>query len=114
MGNIDNKEQEFAQILKQVTRAARENKNFITTEEVKEYFSELDLDDAQLGMVTDYLKKHNIGVDEKAEIEDNLTEEENNYLNDYLESLESLEKLSDGEKEAVSMAAIAGDKFAQE
>ncbi len=114
MGNIDNKEVEFAGILKQVTRTTRENKNFITKEQVTLAFSELDLDEKQMEMVFDYLKQHNIGVDEEAVFTDeNLTEEETNYLNDYLESLQALPKLSDGELEAVSMSAIAGDKDAQ-
>ncbi len=114
MGNIDNKEVEFASILKTVTRTARENRNFITKEQVETAFSELELDEKQMEMVFDYLKQHNIGVDEKVEFTDeNLTEEETNYLNDYLESLEVLPKLTVGELEAVSMSAIAGDKDAQ-
>ena len=52
MGNIDNKEKEFAETLKLVTRTARENRNVISEEEVKEAFSELDLSEEQLGMVT--------------------------------------------------------------
>jgi RNA polymerase primary sigma factor len=113
MGNIDNKEKEFAEILKLVTRTARENKNIISKEQVTEAFSELDLDEKQLQMVFDYLKAHKIGVDEAVEIEDDLTEEETNYLNDYLESLQALPTYSEGEKEAISMSAIAGDKDAQ-
>ncbi|MDC7295266.1 MULTISPECIES: RNA polymerase sigma factor region1.1 domain-containing protein [unclassified Butyrivibrio] len=114
MGNIDNKEVEFASILKTVTRTARENRNFITKEQVETAFSELELDEKQMEMVFDYLKQHNIGVDEKVDFTDeNLTEEETNYLNDYLESLEALPKLTEGELEAVSMSAIAGDKDAQ-
>ena len=114
MGNIDNKEVEFASILKTVTRTARENRNFITKEQVETAFSELELDEKQMEMVFDYLKQHNIGVDEKVEFTDeNLSEEETNYLNDYLESLEALPKLTEGELEAVSMSAIAGDKDAQ-
>lgn len=114
MGNIDNKEKEFAETLKYVTRLARENKNVIAKEQVDDAFTELDLDDKQLQMVYDYLKQHNIGVDEAIDTSDNLTTEESDYLQDYLESLEGLNKLSDGEREAVSMAAIAGDKFAQD
>ena len=114
MGNIDNKEKEFAETLKYVTRLARENKNVIAKEQVDDAFTELDLDDKQLQMVYDYLKQHNIGVDEAIDTSDNLTTEESNYLQDYLESLEGLNKLSDGEREAVSMAAIAGDKYAQD
>lgn len=113
MGNIDNKEKEFAEILKLVTRTARENKNIISKEQVIDAFSELDLDEKQLEMVFEYLKAHKIGVDEAVDEFDNLSEEETNYLNDYLESLNALPKYSDGEKEALSMAAISGDKDAQ-
>ena len=114
MGNIDNKEKEFAEILKSVTRTARENRNTISKAEVIEAFSELDLDDKQLTMVLDYLKNHKIGVDEEAVFsEEDLTEDESNYLNDYLESLEALPMVSDGEKEATTIAALAGDKDAQ-
>ena len=114
MGNIDNKEKEFADTLKYVTRLARENKNVISKEQVDDAFSELDLDEKQLQMVYEYLNQHNIGIDEAIDTSDNLTTDESNYLQDYLESLEGLEKLTDGEKEAVSMAAIAGDKNAQD
>lgn len=113
MGNIDNKEKEFAEILKLVTRTARENKNQISKEQVTEAFAELDLDEKQFEMVFEYLKSHKIGVDEEIDTTDDLTDEESNYLNDYLESLSALPKLTDGEKEAISMSAISGDKDAQ-
>lgn len=113
MGNIDNKEKEFAEILKLVTRSARENKNTITKEQIDLAFSELDLDEKQLNMVYDYLKSHKIGIGEDADFDEDLSEEEKNYLDDYIESLASLNKLSDGELEAVQMSAIAGDKNAQ-
>ena len=113
MGNIDNKEKEFAEILKLVTRTARENKNLISKTQVIDAFSELDLDEKQLEMVYEYLRAHKIGVDESVEIEDDLSEEETNYLNDYLESLKALPIYTDGEKTAISMSAIAGDKDAQ-
>ncbi|WP_024864803.1 sigma factor [Butyrivibrio sp. FCS014] len=114
MGNLENKEKEFAQILKFVTRTARENKNVISKQEVMDAFSELELDDSQMAMVFDYLEKHKVGIDAPAEIEDDLTEEETNYLEEYLKELKDLPVLSDGEKRAVSMAAIAGDRDAQQ
>ena len=114
MGNIDNKEKEFAEILKLVTRTARENKNTISKEQIDMAFSELDLDEKQLTMVYDYLKSHKIGVGEDVSFDEDLTEEEKNYLDDYIESLESIDKLSDGELEAFQMSAIAGDKSAQD
>ena len=114
MGNIDNKEKEFAEILKLVTRTARENKNTISKEQIDMAFSELDLDEKQLTMVYDYLKSHKIGVGEDVSFDEDLTEEEKNYLDDYIESLKSIDKLSDGELEAFQMSAIAGDKSAQD
>ena len=114
MGNIDNKEKEFAEILKLVTRTARENKNTISKEQIDLAFSELDLDEKQLNMVYDYLKSHKIGVGEDADFDEDLSQEEKNYLDDYIESLASLNKLNNGELEAVQMSAIAGDKDAQE
>ncbi len=114
MGNIDNKEKEFAEILKLVTRTARENKNTISKEQIDMAFSELDLDEKQLTMVYDYLKSRKIGVGENVSFDEDLTEEEKNYLDDYIESLKSIDKLSDGELEALQMSAIAGDKSAQD
>ena len=115
MGNLENKEKEFAAILKNVTRTARENKNIITSEEVKEAFSDLELDEKQFEMVFEYLKGHKIGVDEEAVFTDeDLSEEEKNYLDDYIESLNALPEFSDGEKEAIAIAALAGEKDAQE
>ena len=114
MGNIDNKEKEFAEILKLVTRTARENKNVITKEQVESAFSELELDDKQMEMVFEYLKSHKIGIGEAVDTDDfNLTDEENNYLNSYLDSLKDLPAYTDGEKTAISMQAISGDKDAQ-
>jgi len=113
MGNIDNKEKEFAEILKLVTRTARENKNTITKEQIDLAFSELDLDEKQLSMVYDYLKSHKIGVGDDVDFDEDLSQEEKNYLDDYIESLSCLNKLNDGELEAVQMSAIAGDKDAQ-
>ena len=114
MGNIDNKEKEFAEILKLVTRTARENKNVISKEQVESAFSELELDDKQMEMVFEYLKSHKIGIGEAVDTDDfNLTDEENNYLNSYLDSLKDLPAYTDGEKTAISMSAISGDKDAQ-
>ncbi|SCY66520.1 MULTISPECIES: sigma factor [unclassified Butyrivibrio] len=114
MGNIDNKEKEFAEILKLVTRTARENKNVISKEQVESAFSELELDDKQMEMVFEYLKSHKIGIGEAVDTDEfNLTDEENNYLNSYLDSLKDLPAYTDGEKTAISMSAISGDKDAQ-
>ena len=114
MGNLDNKEKEFAETLKIVTRTARENRNIISKEEVIEAFSDLDLSSEQFEMVFEYLRNHKIGVDEPApETEDEFTEEEKNYLDEYISSLEQLPTFTDGEKEAIKIAALAGESDAK-
>lgn len=107
-GNIS-REQAFAQSLERVRRIAREQGNCISAEQVKEEFAPLDLNDAQFDMVYDYLGKHGIGVDEQADPDAFLTQEERNYLQDYLDELAELPVYSQGEVEAYTISALAGD-----
>ena len=109
----NNKEKEFAQILEKVTRLAREQKNVISEQQVKDAFAQLQLTDAQLDQIFDYLKKHNVGIDEPVDPDEYLTREETDYLQEYLESLAELPEVSAAEKEGITISAMAGDKSAQ-
>lgn len=108
-----NKELEFAKILQNVVEQAKDNGNCITKEAVEEAFASQNLSEEQMGMVLDYLVKHKIGIGEPVDLDDYLTDEDKNYLDTYLEEIEVLEKVSDGEKEAITMSAMAGDLDAQ-
>lgn len=108
-----NRELKFAQTLEQVRKQAKEQGNCISEEQVKAAFSELSLTKEQLAMVFDYLKQHKIGIGEPVNPDDYLSEEEINYLDAYLEQLKELPGISDGEKEAVTLSAMAGDSDAQ-
>ncbi|MBD5460934.1 MAG: hypothetical protein HDR26_08360 [Lachnospiraceae bacterium] len=103
----------FVRTLEKVKKMAREQENCIRSEQVREAFSPLSLDEMQLLQIYDYLRKHGIGVDEPADGEESLTEEEKDYLQEYLETLEQLERVSEGELEAISLSAMAGDADAQ-
>lgn len=103
----------FAQTLEKVKKTAKEQGNCISEEQVREAFRELSLEEAQLEMVFDYLKKHKIGIGEPANLDDYLSEEEIDYLEEYKKELGHLEKVSDGEKEAVTLSAMAGEADAQ-
>ena len=109
----NNKEKEFAQILEKVTRLAREQKNVISEQQVKDAFAQLQLTDAQLDQIFDYLTKHNVGIDEPVDPDEYLTREETDYLQEYLESLAELPEVSAAEKEGITISAMAGDKSAQ-
>ena len=108
-----NKELEFAKILQNVVEQAKDNGNCITKEAVEEAFASQNLSEEQMGMVLDYLVKHKIGIGEPVDLDDYLTDEDKKYLDTYLEEIEALEKVSDGEKEAITMSAMAGDLDAQ-
>ena len=108
-----NKEVLFAQTLEKVREKAREQGNCVSEEQVKEAFAALELNNEQLQMVFDYLVKHKVGIGQPVNMDDYLTDEERNYLQDYLDELEALPKVSEGEKEAITISAMAGDISAQ-
>lgn len=110
----ENKELLFAQTLEQVSKLAKEQGNCISEEQVKEAFSDLSLADEQLEMVFDYLKKNKVGIGEPVNLDDYLSKEEIDYLEEYKKELELLEVLSDGEKEAITLSAMAGEGSAQQ
>lgn len=108
-----NQEVLFAQTLEQVRQHAADQGGWISEEDVQEAFAPLGLSGEQLQMVYDYLIKQRIGIGAPVNPDDYLTEEEKNYLQNYLDELESLPKASPGEKEAVTLSAMAGDTDAQ-
>jgi RNA polymerase primary sigma factor len=107
------KEREFAALLADVTNLGRQQKGIVSKEQVKEAFDKLSLSDDQLTLVYDYLKKHGIGIGTPADPEEFLTEEEHNYLKDYIESLSELPEVTDSEKIGITISAMSGDKSAQ-
>lgn len=108
-----NKEVLFAKTLEQVRKLAKEQGNCVSEEQVKDAFAQLDLDEEQLQMVFDYLVKHKVGIGEPVNPDDYLSDEERDYLQDYLDEIELLPTYSDGEIQAFTISAMAGDSDAQ-
>ena len=107
------KELEFAKTLQDVVNLAKDNGNCITREEVEEAFASQNLKEEQLELVLDYLVKHKIGIGEPVDLDEYLSTEDKNYLDEYLAEIEALKKFTSGEKEAITMSAMAGDADAQ-
>lgn len=103
----------FAQTLEKVKDIAKEQGGCIEEAQVKEEFAALSLNDEQLQMVFDYLIKHKIGIGEPVNPDDFLTEGEKNYLQNYLNALAELPSYSEGETEAFTVAAMAGESEAK-
>ena len=109
-----NQEVLFAKTLEQVKKQAKEQGNYIQREQVEQAFSALTLSKEQLDLVFDYLEKHKIGIGEPVDPDEYLSEEEVNYLEEYKKELALLGAVSDGEKEAITLSAMAGEAQAQE
>lgn len=108
-----NKEVLFAKILEQVKKTAKEQNNTISKEQVEQAFAPLELGVEQMDMVYDYLHQHKIGIGEPVDLDEYLAEEEKDYLDTYLEELKELPETSPGEREAITLSAMAGDADAQ-
>lgn len=103
----------FAKTLEQVRKLAKEQGNCIEKEQVEEAFFDLSLSEEQMSLVFDYLEKHKIGIGSPVDLDEFLSEEEVNYLDEYKKELALLESYSDGEKEAITLSAMAGEAQAQ-
>lgn len=102
----------FAKTLEQLKDTARLQGNMLTSEQINEAFEEMHLNDEQMNLILDYLGKNNIGVDEPGNADNNLSSEDSGYLELYLEELKELPLVTDGEKRAIMMSAVAGDQDA--
>lgn len=107
------KEVLFAKTLEEVRELAKEQGNCVSKEQVEEAFAPLGFTKEQLKLVYDYLEKNRIGIGEPLDADSFLTKEEKNYLQNYLNQLKGLLKVSEGEKEAITISAMAGDLSAQ-
>ena len=103
---------EFARVLQQLKDTARLQENMLTSEQIQQAFDSLSLTEEQMGLIHEYLNKSNIGIDAPSDSDANLTSEDTSYLNMYLEELKDLPEVTDGEKRAVMMSALAQDSSA--
>lgn len=108
-----NTEMQFAKILEEVRSQARKQGNCISEKQVKEAFACLSLNEEQLKLVYDYLITHKIGIGEPLCEEDYLSEEEKDYLSEYIEEIKVLSNCSEVEKNTVTIDAMAGEEKAK-
>ncbi len=104
----------FADKLQELKNTAKDQGNLVTKDQVEEAFAAFSLDEEQFAMVYDYLKNHKIGIGTPVDTDEFLSGEEKNFLKMYMEELAELPAYTEGEKEAVTLSAMAGDKDAQD
>ena len=108
-----NQEMEFAARLENIRKLAKEQGGLIQEKQVRDAFVDMHFNEDQMKLVFDYLAGQKIGIGEPLNPEDYLSQEEISYLDSWLESLSGLNDLTDGEKEAVTLSAMAGDADAK-
>ncbi|HJA93160.1 MAG TPA: hypothetical protein H9717_08635 [Candidatus Eisenbergiella merdipullorum] len=108
-----NQEMEFAARLESIKRLAKEQGGLVQEKQVRDAFADMHFDEGQMKLVFDYLTGQKIGIGEPLDPEEYLSQEEIDYLDSYLEGLAGMESPSDGEKEAVTLSAMAGDADAK-
>lgn len=117
-----NQEELFSEQLAELRELAKNNGGAVSVDDVKEAFSEMELDDAQVKLILDYLKENTkikISGGDFAESEEdaenyNISGEDSKYIAMYLEELKELPPVSDGKKRALFMSAMNGEKQAKE
>ena len=114
MSQNRNNELLFAQTLEKIKKLAKEQGNMLTKSQVEAVFNDIDIKGEQLEPIYQYLKAKNIGIGEPVDTEEKLSNEERDYLQDYISELKSIRRLSDGEKEAYIMRAMAGEDEAKD
>lgn len=111
---MEQNQQAFMAGLEQLKETARLQGNMLTQEQIDEEFGKWGLSAKQLALVYEYLSQNNIGVNEPGNVEEHLSGEDVNFLEMYLSELKDLPVVTDGEKRAVMMSALAQDKDAQD
>ncbi len=107
------KQELFLQRIKETTERASRNGKTISEAELSEAFQDLDLDDAQMLQVREFLKGSGIGIGEALPIEEVISEEEMNHLEEYEAMIEAIEIPSENVMDALRLSAMAGETEAQ-
>lgn len=114
---------EFREKLSGILKVAEENGRQITVEEVEHYFEEEHLSKEQIELVFDYLLSQKIAVKgyEKTggsvisseENQESFTEEEKQYLKEYLRDIAGIKEAAEGEKEELFLRVLNDDALAK-
>ena len=104
-----NQELAFAKKLEEIRKLAKEQGNVLSKEQVESAFAQIDISKDKLEPVFAYLKSKNIGIGEPVDVEENLSDEDKDYLAEYVESLKEFPDFTNGEKLAYTMAAMVGE-----
>ena len=109
IGGKMKREELFLQKVTELKETAKVQGHVLSGEQVNEFLEENKLSQEQAQFLYEYLKQNKIGIDEKVNPDEYLTQEDVSYLELYLEELKELPQVSEAQKLALSMVAMAGE-----
>ena len=107
-------EKQFREALKELTDLAFEQGMCISHEQIAQKFPELVQNEEQKQLLLSYLKSKRISVGDKADLDEFLSMEERNYMDEYVASLGKQEEIAEEEFREILLSASAGDSDAQQ
>lgn len=107
-------EKEFRSQLMESMKLARKQGMCLSEEQIHSFFPDIQQGSEQMGFLLEYYKNQKIGVGDRKEVEEYLSMEDRNYLEEYLNWISALESMEPEELKAVMLSAIAGDQDAKE
>ena len=108
------KEKEFRSQLMESMKLARKQGMCLSEEQIHSFFPDIQQGSEQMVFLLEYYKNQKIGVGDRKEVEEYLSMEDRNYLEEYLNGISALESMEPEELKAVMLSAIAGDQDAKE
>lgn len=106
-----NQEQLFAKTLEEVKSLAISQDRVVSKEQVEEAFGKIGMKPEELAPIYGYLKQKKIGIGEPVDPDEYLTKEDVDFLSEYLHEINLMPVLSQGEREAHFISAMAGDRM---
>lgn len=106
-------EKEFRSQLMESMKLARKQGMCLSEEQIHSFFPDIQQGSEQMGFLLEYYKNQKIGVGSRKEVEEYLSMEDRNYLEEYLNGISALESMEPEELKAVMLSAVAGDQDAK-
>lgn len=102
-------EQDFSKKLAELTQKAKTQGFYLSNEEIMEAFPDLLQNNEQMNLLLSYFNSQRISVGDQSEIEEQLSIEDQNYLEEYLEEIADIELLDEEELAKLIKKAVNGD-----
>ena len=108
-----NQELRFAKTIEEIRELAKEQNNVLSKEQIEEAFLNIGMKEDELAPIYEYLKQKKIGIGKPVDLDEYLTNEDVDYLSIYLEEIGLFQSVTEGEKKAIFISAMAGEKQAK-